>query len=196
MATLVYQNLVKPFEKESSQTNKSVQVKVESFTWKKTFNIKLLDTVLDLKQNINDELEIPVEQQTLTFGKQVLKNSQTMSDLKIQSDDTIHLIQTDDENIKKVSYSSNKGYIEVVINKKLKMSVSKDDTVGKLKQEIRENFSKLKDIADENIKLSFKSKVIEDSSKSLGSYRVHPSSTGEKFNAENTIFVEAHVPGG
>ncbi|CAG8817833.1 32390_t:CDS:2 [Gigaspora margarita] len=86
-----------------------------------------------------------------------------MSDLKIQSDNTIYLIQTDDENIKKVSYSSNKGYIEVVIDKKLKMSVSKDDTV-------------------------------KDSSKLLGSYGVHPSSTSEKFNAENTIFVEARVP--
>jgi ubiquilin len=52
------------------------------------------NTVLELKEKINEKISVPATQQRLIFSGKILKDADTMASLKIQEGNTIHLVKS------------------------------------------------------------------------------------------------------
>ena len=50
------------------------------------------DTVLDVKEQIKDKGDIPIDQQCLVVGDDELEDGHTLADCNIQKDSTVHLV--------------------------------------------------------------------------------------------------------
>ena len=55
-------------------------------------DVKITDSVEDVKLEIEHKKGIPVDQLQLIYGRKQLKDTQTLSDYNIQKEDTLHYV--------------------------------------------------------------------------------------------------------
>ncbi|KAI8096931.1 ubiquitin-related domain-containing protein, partial [Halteromyces radiatus] len=72
----------------------SININVKSSSDKKfVINIDTSKTVLDLKNAIAEQADIPAERQRLIYSGRVLKDPDTLADCKLAEGNTVHMVK-------------------------------------------------------------------------------------------------------
>lgn len=72
----------------------TININIKSSSDKKfVINIETEKTVLDLKQAIAEQTEVPADRQRLIYSGRVLKDHDTLADYKIADGNTVHMVK-------------------------------------------------------------------------------------------------------
>lgn len=84
-----------PHSSFSPTTMSTINVNVKSSSDKKfVIAIETTKTVLDLKNAIAEQTEVPAENQRLIYSGRVLKDPETLADYKIADGNTVHMVKS------------------------------------------------------------------------------------------------------
>lgn len=84
-----------PHSSFSPTTMSTINVNVKSSSDKKfVITIETTKTVLDLKNAIAEQTEVPAENQRLIYSGRVLKDPETLADYKIADGNTVHMVKS------------------------------------------------------------------------------------------------------
>lgn len=72
----------------------AININIKSSSDKKfVINIETEKTVLDLKNAIAEQTEVPADRQRLIYSGRVLKDHDTLADCKIADGNTVHMVK-------------------------------------------------------------------------------------------------------
>lgn len=139
-----------------------MQIMIQNRTGKiRNFEVKASDTIREIKVKIQEKDGFNPDHQSLLFDGEELENEKSLSDYKIRTKSTLHLVLTSDANLEEQMQI----FVRTMDGRTIILNVESSDTIENLKVKIQEK----EGVSQHQLQLIFKGKSMEDDKTLLAS---------------------------